>query len=337
MALRVPLSNFKNALKLSDAEVIFIEIREKWNGDIVEKILCKLFANFGLPLQIIMDGGSDLKKGTKQLLMNIETPIKLTYDLTHFIANLLKNKYHKNSIFKEFMTKLADARKRAIQTSLSYIIPPKQRSKARFLNLPELTKWLQDIIFLLKNKTQIKHEQIKENFGWILDYEIFLRGFCKEIITLQNILEILKNFGLNKNSYNKVLIHISSLINGEIKNSIQNYLEEEYKFFQKSKYSVLLTSDIIESLFGKYKYLAKPHCLSEINRLILLLPCICNKMTPNLIKECFKKTSTKDVNKWIVDQASDTLLSKRRKAFGGTNKNVSIGQKSAGAELTSSA
>ena len=43
-----------------------------------------------------------------------------------------------------------------------------------------------------------------------------------------------------------------------------------------------MTSDIIESLFGKYKFLAKPNAFSEINRLILLLPVICQDITPEL-------------------------------------------------------
>lgn len=330
VVLKVPLSKMAKALILSDVEILHIEIRERWNGDIVEEVLDEVFLKFGHPFQIIMDGGSDLKKGIKNLLASRKLPIKVTLDLTHFIANLLKNKYQTNPIFKRFMTTLAFARSKVIQTSLSYIMPPQQRSKSRFLNLPELAKWSQHMLLFIKNENLPEYDKIKEIFGWVLDYEIFLKKFCKEIELLQNFQAILKKFGLNHDSYNDAKNCIDHIEDESLSCSIQSYLEKEYEFFKKTNVSVLITSDIIESLFGKYKQFAKPHCLSEVNRLILLLPCICNKIAPEIIKKNFEQVNTNNVNDWIKNHASNTLLSKRRKVFNQKKEGGFSGHKSAG-------
>ena len=91
------------------------------------------------------------------------------------------------------------------------------------------------------------------------------------------------------------------------------YLQIEYEYAQNAL--SLLTSDIIESLFGKYKNIVKPHSFSEINRMILTLPCITEDISPELVKEAFADVRIKDLQRWIEEEISETLLSKRRKAL----------------------
>jgi len=87
--------------------------------------------------------------------------------------------------------------------------------------------------------------------------------------------------------------------------------------FEKSQNSsgfLLLFSDIIESLFGKYKFLAKPNAFSEINRLILLLPVICEDITPELTQSAFKQTQNKEVIEF-TKEIGPSILAKRKEAF----------------------
>ncbi len=72
---------------------------------------------------------------------------------------------------------------------------------------------------------------------------------------------------------------------------------------------------MIESVFGKYKYIAKPHCMSEINRMIFVLPCITEEISPELVKEAFSGITNKEAEQFCRREISETLLSKRRKAF----------------------
>ncbi len=47
--------------------------------------------------------------------------------------------------------------------------------------------------------------------------------------------------------------------------------------------------------------------------MVLILPCLCKVLTPNIVERAFKTISTKDLTQWIAANASDTLLAKRRK------------------------
>jgi len=95
-----------------------------------------------------------------------------------------------------------------------------------------------------------------------------------------------------------------------------------------------LTSDIIESLFGKFKYIAKSHSMSEINKLTLALPCICGSITPELIGEIKNDVTTKDLDNWINDEIGQTLMGKRRSFFcEGNSLDCGSGQESAGTAL----
>lgn len=78
------------ALVLKKAQVLCIKVQEKSNGEIIKTVLENIFQTVGYPQQIVMDGGSDLNKGVKLIANMIENPFKITYDLTHFMASLLK-------------------------------------------------------------------------------------------------------------------------------------------------------------------------------------------------------------------------------------------------------
>jgi hypothetical protein len=49
--------------------------------------------------------------------------------------------------------------------------------------------------------------------------------------------------------------------------------------------------------------------------MILILPCLCKVITPELVESAFKAVSTADVTMWIQKNAGDTLLSRRRKVL----------------------
>ncbi len=73
-----------------------------------------------------------------------------------------------------------------------------------------------------------------------------------------------------------------------------------------------MTSDLIESLIGKYKRIAKPHKLSEISKTILAIPCLCEELTPKLTDKAFSKLTQKQTDSWISRNIPKTILSRRK-------------------------
>ena len=320
VVLKIPISRLKKqgALTLKDVEVLYLKVQEKSNGILVHDILEKIFKTVGKPLQIVMDNGSDLKKGVSLLNGNMQSPIMVTYDLTHFIASLLKKKYQNCYIFNDFLSQLAQVKNKLQQTLFAYLIPGKSRPKSRFINLPPIAKYAKQIVAYLEQLTKMDKnlfEQLFSEFRWLVGYQDFLKNFWEEIDILLEVQKVMKNSRLNDITYKKVSNLINQLSDPDIRNPLLEYIKKEFEFAKLHHFNTLQTSDCIESLFGKFKNISKPHCMSEINRMVLCLPCITEAITPEVIKDAFTYSKVKDYQDWINEEIPETLLSKRKQAF----------------------
>lgn len=316
--LRIPIERMKQcgALCLKDAEVIHLSIREKWNGETVHEEIRSVFQHYGFPEQIVIDEGCDLKKALR--LNQEETGFagKITHDLTHRIANWLEKKYSQLPIFKNLLSLLGTLRQKVLQTPFAHLVPPKQRNKARFMNLPELKKWTKhvfpSIVLLLKQSDNGMSDSVRQSFQAILPFQDFLETLAKEMETLDTIQQLSKTSGLTFSTYQEIITQIKMLSDSIIRANLFNYFETEAQFIQTIDYPSLLSSDVIESLFGKYKQIAKPHCMSEINRLVLLMPIFCTELTVELIQKSFECVKTQAVQEWISKVVGKTIFAERK-------------------------
>ncbi len=324
----VPAETMKlgRALTLNDATVLSTTVKTSWTGTNVCGVLKKVFKHNGFPLQIVMDGASNLKKGVRDVFENMGRDCHVTYDITHLIANLFKEKYEGSMKFRGIMKELSITTKRIAQTDIGYLLPPKVREKARFLNLPNLAAWFGKLIDILKLDalTGAEKKQIKKHFGWIWqpERERYIRKFIHEVKAIKDVQKVLKNTGINEFSYKKACSKLCEIDDSNFTNPIITALSMEFDYSKGAGFPALMTSDLIESLFGKHKTITKPHRLSEINRSVLSLPVICEEISQNLIEKAFSKTTNNEVNQWVKRNIPQTLLSRKRIVMGGTNDNV---------------
>jgi len=76
---------------------------------------------------------------------------------------------------------------------------------------------------------------------------------------------------------------------------------------------LLGSSDVIESLIGKAKQRLESNGRSELNKSILLIPCMCGDLTQDLVAEALATVRVQDVTSWVSENVGDTLQSKRRR------------------------
>ncbi len=224
----------------------------------------------------MIDGTSNLKKGVRDTIKELECDTHVTYDITHLSANLLKEKYEGGMTFQKIMNELALASKRITQTDIGYLPPPKIREKSRFLNLPNLVNWFDKLINIRKRArlSNVEKRQVKEYFGWIWNpkLEPYIRTFIKEVKVVKDLQKIQKNTGVNEFSYQKACAKLSEMDDEHFVKPVIKALSIELEYSRTIGFPLLLTSDLIESLFGKYKTIIKPHRLSEINRSVPSMP-----------------------------------------------------------------
>lgn len=135
----------KRSLSHQDVEVLTLEVMTQSTGKMIEQILIDLGERVGTPKQIVADKGSDVKKGIE--LYQAQNPTVIyTYDVTHQMAALLKNELSSDQRYKAFVQQCQLTRQQIQQTELCFLMPPKQRSQARYHNVDILINWGLEIL-----------------------------------------------------------------------------------------------------------------------------------------------------------------------------------------------
>ena len=150
--LGIPTTRLKKtgfSLKHKDVDVLDIDFLLHSTGDIIYQKLRSLSERVGTPVQILSDYGPDLKKGIE--LFQQDYPIVVfTYDVTHKMATLLKKHTEKDERWNSFLNHCTSTIRQNQQTELSFLVPPKLRTKSRYLNVDTHVKWAQRMLLYQK-------------------------------------------------------------------------------------------------------------------------------------------------------------------------------------------
>jgi hypothetical protein len=321
LVLRVPASALKTgkALTLKQVEVIGISVRETWNGTLVKTYLRSLFQRCGWPSQVVSDCGPDIKKGIVDTLLEAPNGASWISDITHVVANALKHYYADLSLFQQFQKLCTDIRQRLQQTRLAFLLPPKARSKGRFLNISRQAEWgLRTIAYL--DEKQRQHAPDASDLAWALrglkPFKAFLTNMVRHTRCLNQVMKVVKTQGLTTNSIQTCQEMLGTLpARSPIRKEVSDYLEQYVPEVESTDGPLLGSSDVLESLIGKAKQRLDPNGRSEINKSILLIPSLCGEITQELVTEALRTVHVQDVTTWVSKTVGETMRSVRRREF----------------------
>ena len=323
--LRVPMSVLSltgKALSLKDCECLAIKIAHTWNGKTVAATLTDVFSLTGAPVAIIKDGGSDLKKGVNLWRKKSGSMrVLVIEDVGHVVANALKAVFAKCSIFKSFIEILSVGTARIRQTNLALFVPPKIRSKARFQSISKLGSWAESMLNILADKsTEISSEaleKLKKAFAGLLGLDFFITRFILLCRTVEEFQKILKNNGLNQATYAQAKIILEKLPEqSKIKATLLKWLQKHLSYQCRlgiSQTPLCVSSDIIESLFGKFKSAIQRCPAAELGRTVLAIPTLCGNIDEKIIQQGLQNISHKKMQEWVKNNIPETLRSQKIK------------------------
>lgn len=311
------MKDINRALTLKDVEIVGLFVKESLTADIVKELLEEVFVKTGNPRQIVTDGGKDLIKGVNTL----KTKCIHSLDVGHFSANILKNIYEKNTQYKSLIEFTSNIGLKLRQTVAGWIIPPKLRSKGRFQNISLLAYWVKESFEYYENyledcDTKTK-ELLKETFKGYEFLKMFSACFYKDCEIINQILKIIKNEGLSRKTFNDVIIILSELsIESKVRIKLEAYFIENMEKLEIEEIDTLmLSSDIIESIFGKIKYIIDKAPIRDFNRLSLLLPTLVGSYDEEMIMKALHEVKINDIKKWQDENIGETLFMKRKREF----------------------
>ena len=326
VVLRVPLRALHkkgNALGLQDCECVGLEISPTWNGQLVSEALARTFSRSGVPAAILKDGGSDLKKGVKLLSQqHPDKPIQVLEDVGHFAANLLKARFGKTRSFAAFLAIVSRGASRIRQTDLAWLLPPKLRTKGRFQGITQLANWAHRVLELFGNKqptlSPAEAGKFRQAFAGLSDLRRFLSTFCHACSVTELFLKLLKTRGLNETTYHEAQELLARLPAQKLRTGLSAWLDKHVLIFRSldiANSSLLVSSDLIESLFGKFKTIVQRNPHAELNRLLFVIPLLCGHHSPEAIHQALSQCSHSQMLSRIKEIVPPTLRQLRTKKF----------------------
>ena len=314
------------AIQLQDCECIGVKVCETVNHETVCKDLEEIFAISGAPSAIVKDCDYTLAKGVRHWSAKQEKPVPVIDDIGHSMANALKVQFEKTPAYKAFTALVSHGAKCLRQTEFAFLTPPKLRTKGRFQSISKLGKWGEKMLDVFAVKGCAKKgsalDKLRTVFPDFLQMKGFIEPFALTTTIVAEVMEILKNKGLNKVTYRQCYELSKTLPrNSKVKNRLQDWLKKHLKIqAELTELPLLVSSDIIESLFGNYKHIIERSPQADMNRSVLLIPALCGSRKGAVIDRALNEASQVDLERWENENIPYTIRKKRQKFFGNASQ-----------------
>lgn len=335
--------------KLSDIELLHLSVTPKATWEITYNALLETSRQTGIPAEIISDHGADVKKGTEEFCKQ-NPSTHYVYDVTHMIACILKSMLLSQPEWEKFIKRLMHCKHQTKQSVLSFLSPPSQRAKARYLNISQIVNWSMKLlnykekgnfidiskaiaeknekslnIYLTDNCMPPMKESLKlfnAKFKWLNNFQVNIHEYGQYIDIIKKVKQEIATFGI----HSKTISNIKKQLNGlslsesakELKDKIIEGIKTNIPKQLNEKQACLGCSDIIESLFGKYKNYCSENSLKGITQSVLIMAAATSKLDADSVKEAMEYGIYNDIQKWSKFTVGESDFSKRKKAFNRT-------------------
>ncbi len=321
--LGVRLSQFPEgrALCHRDLEPIALVPMMSSTKSAVAACLGEAAGRTGAPRVILDDHGADLHGGVEIFRAAYPGTVEV-YDITHKAACLLKARLERDERWKSYSTELGQAKFRVQQTELAGLVPPSQRSKARFMNVGKLVAWGVKTLALIDEPARlgplaIEEERVREKLGWLQAY----RGALEEWSGYQAVIDETLGFVRQRGLYAGAEIDLAATVPprlgpaGELREDLLEFVKAEGL---KARPGERLpgTTEVVESCFGKLKALEDGQSKGGFTGLVLSLGAMVSDWTAETIGEALEQCRVRDVLDWCRQTLGRSVQSQRQLAYG---------------------
>ena len=298
LILLTPLekSNIKS-LCFSDVRIGYIGYSKSWTAAKIAIALAQTVEKFDLKLSYVLGDEASTIVKSASLAGVAHLP-----DISHGIGTCISKNYGEQSVYKDFVKLISSYQCKGVNQPLSYLIPPNQRTKARFMNQHAMVDWATTMIA----KFAVLNEEEKGFFKELPNHEHIIKSLYSCLEIGQKVSLWLKEEGFSIEMYDRIMFYLSGIIvfddyhQGFI-SSLKTYLESyKYSFVQifqqeetidiateivvkvtenkikqensSSNKRINVCSDVIESIFGKYKRMVSNNKFAGVSYIALELP-----------------------------------------------------------------
>lgn len=162
--------------------------------------------------------------------------------------------------------------------------------------------------------------KFEKYFAWLNDFRDELRQWKGILAVLQLAKDEVKRNGLRRESPDAFREQVKSItVDCERQRNliakINDFLQQESESIPESEIW-LGCSDIIESIFAKYKNFSSRSALKGVGKMILSIPVFTTKLTTESVRKAMEKLRHRDVSDWLGSTLGRSLFSIRKEALG---------------------
>lgn len=301
-------------LSFQDVNILDISVSRSWNSESIAAVFNKTEAKMGRPPSyVVSDNATTICKAIRDRSY-VHIP-----DIGHTLAMFVERHYKRDALFLGFTKAISDVKFREVMRPCSYLLPPKQRTIARFMNLSDSLHWAGKMLACF-HKLSGEEQRV---FGFLHSHLPIIRELGAVFQQIDKINEWVKKQGMSQQTITRcrqALLGMSQWpshrVTAVTRECLEYFSEQESKL--KEKNTVWhASSDIIESLFSKYKARKSPNALNGVTRYVMLLPLLTkidkeNGTATLDFKAALEQVFLKDLTRWGKDNLTGNLYVKRK-------------------------
>jgi hypothetical protein len=298
---------------------LLIEPCPQSNRTIVYQQLETVAEQTGIPRGILSDGGPDLKSGINDY-QQTHPEIDFFYDIKHKCSIYLKHILSRNERWETFCAEANQFKAKVQQTAMAALCPPSQRNKSRFMNIDILLKWANEIMGPTQNnlhdvstQLNVETQRLIEKTTWFSVYKPDIQRWTELYDITSTVTHVLRTEGYHANTKKRLTQELKTPVCDEAKELQTNLLTFVHEQCQKVHHDerIPASTEVIESLFGKFKCFEDEQARGGFSLSILAMSAMTMPCTPETVFDALSEVKTKDLQNWRNENLPVTVSKQR--------------------------
>lgn len=305
------------ALTLEDLEILSMRIVSSFNGEVVTEMLREVGLAVGKIIAICSDRGSEILRGVKDFQI-ISPETRHINDTAHRVSNLLEATLEKAPRWKEFREQVTLARRKMQHSQVTGALPPSPRAKARYMNVDSMIKWAADILVLLDHGASnpgLDIDELRKYLGWLTSYRDDVAYWNRLILIGVAARHVVRMEGIHMSIADSFEKAVSSVKMGmkelQFADQLTEFLLSQSKGVKPGE-CFIGSTEVLESLFGKIKYMEREQRAFGFTSLLLAAMAAVGPLDEKTVAEAMTSVKLSDIDAWAIKEIGQSVQSKRR-------------------------
>jgi hypothetical protein len=305
-------------LEHADLTLLNLTPMEQSTGKLVAAQLRETRERTGIiPAALLSDEGAELKSG--MALFREQSPevrgVPHVHDIKHKVATILKKELHNDKIWQSFVTLTNRTKLRVTLTQLAFLVPPSLKNKARYMNLDTLVQWGCRVLAYLDNPRdfpgqKVNHEKLRQKLGWLCEYRQPLSAWAELLEVAARTETHVRREGYHARAAEELEAELLMVARApaslRLKAGLLTFLTEQAKDLPPGQ-RLLGSSEVLESLLGKYKRIQGTHSKGGMTGSLLNVGAAVLEKTTTAIQTAMAAVPVAAVRQWVRDKLGLTI------------------------------